>query len=252
VENPVPYYTLSAETLDSTTLKAAAFGTVDLDGDGFANSCDDDIDGDGALNEDDNCPDLPNGPDPVPLTLQEDGFFRVWLVAGPYVKTVGPDRCLPADDDLVAAADADAQPELAGDAGGLVWRAQFSIDARLDYLGPFGFVSPPREVYSAVYLYTKTERTVTLATGPDDGARVWLNDVVVQEISGCQGTSIDRFQTEVTLPEGWSRLMIKVRDQGGGWGNFVRFLDDKGLPITDLELSLSPNGSWTPNQEDTD
>ena len=40
-------------------------------------------------------------------------------------------------------------------------------------------------------------------------------------------------------------------DQGGGWGNYARFLDG-ATPVTDLELSLSPHGAWAPDQTDSD
>jgi len=80
---------------------------------------------------------------------------------------------------------------------------------------------------------------------------VWIDDAVVLEVSGCQGTVEDMYTAEVTLPAGWSRLLVKVRDQGGLWGNYLRFLDG-GEPVTDLELSLSPDGSWTDDQADTD
>jgi hypothetical protein len=62
---------------------------------------------------------------------------------------------------------------------------------------------------------------------------------------------MDHYTVDLTLPAGWSRLLIKVYDQGGGWGNYVRFLD-AGVPVTDMELSLSPEGSWAPGQSDMD
>ena len=52
---------------------------------------------------------------------------------------------------------------------------------------------------------------------------------------------------------GWNLLMMKVYDQGGAWGNIVRFKDpDTDTPIADLEISLSPDGPWTDDQGDLD
>ena len=96
-----------------------------------------------------------------------------------------------------------------------------------------------------------TERDVTLAMGLDDGARVWIDEEVVMEVSSCQGVGRDDFTEDVTLPEGWSRLMIKVYDQGGGWGFMGRFMEG-GDPVVDLEVSLSPAGAWEPDQTDSD
>jgi hypothetical protein len=80
---------------------------------------------------------------------------------------------------------------------------------------------------------------------------VWIDEEVVMEVSSCQGVGQDDFTEEVTLPEGWSRLMVKVYDQGGGWGFMGRFKDGED-PVLDLEVSLSPDGSWQPDQTDSD
>ena len=63
--------------------------------------------------------------------------------------------------------------------------------------------------------------------------------------------NLDRFQAPLELLAGWNRLTVKVRDQGGGWGMSVRFLDG-GAPVTDLELSLSAEPGWVPDQSDQD
>ena len=62
---------------------------------------------------------------------------------------------------------------------------------------------------------------------------------------------VDKFTADVTLLAGWNRLMLKIYDQGGGWGTFARFLKD-GSPLTGLELSLSSGGDWGFDQTDSD
>ena len=62
---------------------------------------------------------------------------------------------------------------------------------------------------------------------------------------------VDKFTAPVVLNAGWNRLLLKIYDQGGGWGTYARFLDDDG-PLTDLELSLSPGGGWAFDQTDSD
>ena len=63
--------------------------------------------------------------------------------------------------------------------------------------------------------------------------------------------NIDQFQAEVTLTGDWQLLLVKVRDQGGGWGNYTRFLDETGAPMTELEVALSADGGALP-ATDTD
>ena len=90
-----------------------------------------------------------------------------------------------------------------------------------------------------------------LGLGPDDGARAWLNGEMVLEVKGCQGVTKDKFTADVTLAAGWNRLLLKIYDQGGGWGTFARFLNDDG-PMDALELSLSSGGGWNFDQTDSD
>ncbi|MCP4807945.1 MAG: hypothetical protein GY913_15740 [Proteobacteria bacterium] len=244
----VPFYELTIDEVDDASWSIPD----DLDGDGVPARCDTDDDGDGVADEEDNCPEVPNGPDMQPLGTQSSGFIWTWLAAGPYTGTESTDSCRPSDDMLVAEDDAAAVPELGAPAGEMVWTALFSDEDRIQFLTDYGGVDAPREVYTAVYVRSGSEQDAVLALGPDDGARAWLNGVEVLDVSGCQGTNVDQFTAEVTLPEGWSRLMVKVRDQGGGFGLYARFLDVDGEPLDALELSLSPDGSWVNDQVDSD
>lgn len=246
----IPSYTLFIEPIAPEDASFPLDESEDPDQDGKPDQCDADRDGDGVDNEEDNCPEIPNGPKATPIRPSDDGFLRVWLTAGPYAgeKTV---ECACSETSLVAENDADALPELGAPAGELLWTVLWSWDDRINFLERYATIDPWREIYTALYLYSETERTLTLASGPDDGARVWLNGLEVQETTACQGTVIDAYQSEVTLLAGWNRLMIKVRDWGGDWANYTRFLYE-GSPVTDLEISLDPSGSWSPDQRDSD
>jgi len=247
----VPAYTLDVESGDSAGYDLPLSSTADFDGDGLIDDCDGDRDGDGLDNLEDNCPDVPNGPTNIPPTVDESGFVRHWLLIGPFTEGSSPDSCLPTDTDYLGDDDA-AQPALGDAAGDLSWGVHISGDGRLELVDDFGFVDAPREVYAAVYVYAEEARSVRLALGPDDGARAWLADEVVLEVASCQGTNVDQFQAPVTLAAGWNRLLLKVYDQGGGWGTYARFLDDDGAPVVGLELSLSPGGAWDFDQTDSD
>ena len=138
-------------------------------------------------NDDDNCPDHPNGPDAAPPTVDSEGFVRHWLMAGPVTGRTSPDRCLPPDEPLVDD-DTTLAPAIGDPAGALVWRPVVSPGSRVDYLDAgYGSVGAPREVYVAVYVHSEASRVVTLALGPDDGARGWLNGVEVIEIAELPG-----------------------------------------------------------------
>jgi len=246
----VPSYTLVVD-VDADASGFDFPAGDDPDGDGLPNQCDPDSDGDGVLNDDDNCPDVPNGPGMPPPDTSNDGFIRHWLTIGPFLGLDSPDGCLPSADDLLGD-DANAAPAVGDTAGGNTWIIHISDEDRIDFKPDYAFEDAPREVYAAVYVYAAVDRDLLFAHGPDDGARAWLNGQLVQTVSGCQGTNIDQFQDPVTLVAGWNRLMVKVHDQGGGWGTYARFLELNGTPVTDLELSLDPSGAWDPDQSDID
>lgn len=246
----VPAYALEVEILPADTEGLPTSSADDLDGDSLPDGCDPDRDGDGVLDDDDNCPEVPNGSADAPLAPDAEGYLRQWLAIGPFTGLSSPDTCLPSAESLVGEDDAEVWPSLGDRVDEKAWQVLWSTDSRVDLLN-FATVEAPREAYLAAYVFSETERTLTLALGPDDGARAWLDEVEVLSINGCQGTTVDQFQAEVTLPAGWSRLMLKVYDQGGGWGSYVRFLEG-GVAVTDLEISLSPDGTWAPGQSDLD
>ena len=245
----VPAYSLTIEQVPSGDFLT---GTErDLDGDGAPDSCDVDRDGDGVDDVDDNCPDLPNGPTSAAPTPSADGFLRHWLALAPIVDEPTTGGCRPSDTELPGG-DATLAPALGDAVDSLVWTAFVTTGDRLGFLSRWGSVAPPREVYLHTYVYSPTAQAVTLSLGADDGVRAWVEGQEVLDISGCQGTNIDQFQAAATLAKGFNRLTIKVRDQGGGWGLYARFLDEVGAPVTDLELSLDPKGPWSSDQSDLD
>jgi len=223
----------------------------DPDGDGVPDQCDDDDDGDNIPDLIDPCPDVPDGPDAPPFSVSSTGFIRSWLVAGPYTDTTSTERCRPSDDALVHPTDdALVEPFVAEAAGDLFWSVLLSGTDRIEFLTDYGGVSAPREVYTAVWVRATAGEAV-LAMGPDDGVRAWFDGTEVMDVSGCQGTNIDQFQSDVTFTGDWQLLLVKVRDQGGGWGNYTRFLDESGSPLTAIEVALTSDGSPLPST-DTD
>jgi hypothetical protein len=250
-DSPMDAWALAIDVLDREDTDYSLPDGEDPDGDGIPDRCDTDDDGDGIPDEDDLCPDIPDGPGAPALTVSSGGFLQTWLAAGPYTGTTSTNRCRPSDDTLVHPSDdALAEPALAGAAGSLIWTTLSSSSDRVDFLADYGSVGAPREVYTAAWV-RGTPGAAVVALGPDDGVRVWFDGAEVLDVSGCQGTNIDQFQADVTFSGDWQLLLVKVRDQGGGWGNYTRFLDTSGSPITSLEVSLTPDGSPLPST-DTD
>lgn len=249
--SPVPSYTLDLSQVGYEDAGWTVKSSDDPDGDSLPDDCDADRDGDGVLNTEDNCPTVPNGPVAGALTPDGDGFLHTWLAAGPYTGLGAADQCVPSEDNLVAEDDATAEPTLGGAAGERTWTFLYGDVGRVSFLDGFAWVAPPREVYTALYVYNPVTRAVTLGLGPDDGARVWLDGSPILEVTSCQGTVVDAFTADLELTGGWHRLLVKVRDWGGDWGLYARFLSG-GVPLTDLELSIDPSGAPLAPQSDND
>lgn len=246
----VPAYALQFTSGPSQDFDLPLTESADFDGDGLIDACDGDRDGDGVDNDEDNCPDVPNGPTNINPKVDREGFIRHWLTVGPFTGTRSDTKCLPTEVEYLGD-DALAIPSFGTVVEGFPWRIFISDSAHVNFAPQYAVVDPPREVYSVAWVYSSVTRAATLGLGPDDGARAWLNGEMVLEVSGCQGVVVDKFTAEVTLNAGWNRLLLKIYDQGGGWGTYARFLDEDG-PLNDLELSLSPDGGWGFDQTDSD
>ena len=146
---------------------------ADPDGDGVPNVCDADDDGDGLDDPDDNCPSVPNNGDVTPLSADDSGYLRDWLLAGPIPDLPSESSCMPSDTEVLGD-DAAAAPALGDIAGPTAFFMHSSPGQRVNFLRTMGGPTP-REVYGAAYVRSDTERDVTLAIGADDGIRVWLN-----------------------------------------------------------------------------
>jgi hypothetical protein len=254
----VPAYALALSAGASTGLPATG---EDLDGDRTPDSCDPDDDGDGVDDGDDDCPGVPNGPLSGATPLAGGGFVRTWLAAGPYTTGVSTGGCRPSDDALAGedawAVDPAWAPSLGDDAGGLVWTVQSLGSDVFDMLAPvraaggtWSSVPAPREGYAFVRIVNPgAERAVTLAVGADDGVFAWWNGARVLDVADCQGVNADQFRADVLLRTGDNDLLLKVRDQGGGWGLAARLLGADGMPVTDV--AVIP-GATLPTQGDRD
>ncbi len=252
---PLYGYTLRIEVGEDTCdLPEAPFTSdSDSDDDGTADICDEDDDDDGLLDGDDNCTTIPNNGDVLPLiTNEDDGLMGDWLLAGPYHGYETTESCRPSDDQILEGGDDGAHvPALGSVAGdGHAW----FVAQRAGRINFLNFIGGPtdREVYAAAWIHSDVEQTVTAAIGPDDGAFVWINGTQIIDVAGCQGTNLDQFTAETTLLEGWNAILIKVRDHGGAWAMYFRFLDPDGEPLTGYDVSLSAGEPWAPDQTDTD
>ena len=109
----------------------------------------------------------------------------------------------------------------------------------------------PREAYLFAYLIFEEAQSLKLMTGSDDGLRITFNGIPIFEHNGCRGLTLDDDENEVNVLAGLNRLMLHVRDTGGGWSAGARFLDLNDVPFTNYKVRLQPDDVGV-GQTDTD
>jgi poly(3-hydroxybutyrate) depolymerase len=84
--------------------------------------------------------------------------------------------------------------------------------------------------YAATMLHRDTAGRARLSFGSDEGARVWVNGVLVIERRGPRPLAFDEDQVEVDLQAGDNRLLVKVEQRSGPWSFAVRVLESGAIP----------------------
>ncbi|MDE0089040.1 MAG: hypothetical protein OXU23_25200, partial [Candidatus Poribacteria bacterium] len=124
-----------------------------------------------------------------------------------------------------------------GPAGNVRW--QKSTDDTLN-----GYISLGDDVnwgvsYAFATVTSPEEREVQFRFDSDDQGKVWLNGTEVFTNPNQHSAEIDRDIIPVTLKQGKNRILVKVCQEKGGWGFYLRITDTNGKPFDDLKIYSS-------------
>jgi len=160
-----------------------------------------------------------------------DGRLRQWLIAGPFPDAdhAGLDAKL-----LDEAALAPAHGEPAKDCA---WQ---SINSKRDYIDFSSYFTTTTNVvaYAHLYLNAPAATPCQLVFGSDDGIRIWLNGDRIYDLHVHRSADPNQNKQDITLQPGWNRLLVKVDQEAGGWGFFMRLLTPDGKPLTGIQYAL--------------
>ncbi|MGF1482767.1 MAG: hypothetical protein ACFBZ8_00205 [Opitutales bacterium] len=137
-------------------------------------------------------------------------FLDSWYIIGPWQKQSGPitfEQPYPPE----AVIDFDAVyagKEYNGQPIALRWRFLQSDSVR---------ITPYEHTGNSVYyayteVYAEEPMDVLLAVASDDGAKIWLNDVVVHQDSGLSPWRLDEGFRKVFLRQGYNRVLLRVEN----------------------------------------
>ena len=93
--------------------------------------------------------------------------------------------------------------------------------------------------YAFATVNSPDEREVEFRFDSDDQGKVWLNGVEVFAHTKTFTAEIDNFIIPITLNAGKNSILVKVCEETGGWGFYLRITDKNGKPFDDLEIPTS-------------
>ena len=167
--------------------------------------------------------------------IQKTGFITEdkWLVLGPYdnANGVGYDTAyIPEDITHI-----DLNVDYDGLNDKVRW--QKSTDGVLS-----GYIGLGNNVdWCVAYAFTTVtspdEREVQFRFDSDDQGKVWLNGTEVYAHTKSHSAEIDRYIIPVTLKAGKNSILVKVCEEEGGWGFYLRISDKEGKAFDDLIIN---------------
>ena len=155
-------------------------------------------------------------------------FIREWYVVGPFDNPV--ERNIRKGIDIVFA------PEQEIDVN-RTYTGKEGVQARWmkAEAGDDGYINlnryfEPNELtvaYGLSYVHSPEEREVAIYLGSDDGVKLWLNDETVLRNYVLRPAEADQDTVQVVLGRGWNKVLIKVEENLGGWGFYLRLPNPK-------------------------
>lgn len=150
----------------------------------------------------------------------------------------------------------DLRAPVAGRDRPLVWRSTADA-ARLGALPLGQLVQPSADAtaYVLVAVHAERETQAALRTGSSDALKAWLAGRLVLDVAHERRAELDQDAAALTLPAGWSTLLVKVSWTGRGGRAFVRLSAPAGGPLlgvrtsaalADLEAALVPRRAPLP------
>lgn len=173
------------------------------------------------------------------------GLVREALLIGPFDNAAGVGHAEPYGPEQQL----DLRAPVPGRDRPLRWRSTADA-ARLGALPLGQLVQPAADAtaYVLVAVHAERETKAALRTGSSDALKAWLGGRAVLDVAHERRAELDQDAAAVTLPAGWTTLLVKVSWTGRGGRAFVRLTAPAGGPllgvrtsaaVTDVEAALA-------------
>ena len=162
--------------------------------------------------------------------INQTGFIaeNAWSIIGPFnnVDGIGYNKAYIPED----AIQIDMTAKYDGVDGQIGWekRTDDTFDGFVDLDKIFASKINWVTAYARITVTAPDEREAQIRLGGDDQAKVWLNGEEVFTYGESRSAAIDQNAIPVTLKAGENSLLIKVCDERGFWGFYLRLTDTEG------------------------
>ncbi|HWG43901.1 MAG TPA: hypothetical protein VN688_14080 [Gemmataceae bacterium] len=177
----------------------------------------------------------------TPPLKPEAAFVKDWLMLGPFVDKPEKNHAkeFPPEKDAV-----DLKREYDGRKGKIRWKEYHSKQDRIDLLDACSLRSEDAGgavAYTVCWIKSDKERLAILATGSDDGIKVWLNRKIVHDKGGYRPAAPNSERTPIRLKAGWNELLVKIDNYSGPWVLYLQLLDPAtGSTLSGVEYRIKP------------
>ena len=175
-------------------------------------------------------------PEKAAAHLQKTGFITKdgWLVLGPFDNSDGIGYDTPYIQENSTPLDLTTKHDGVNEQ--VSWK-KFT-DAALDGYIHLGEQNVDWHVsYAFATLTSPDEREAQIRFDSDDQGKVWLNGEQIFTHTKTFAAEIDKFTIPVTLKPGKNNILVKVCNEQGGWGFYLRITDTEGKPFDDLIIN---------------
>ena len=168
---------------------------------------------------------------------EEWKFGRSWLLVGPFPNPDEKGRDTPYPPEVEPYS---ANKEYDGLKGKVRWQLQTFIDDRID-LGKYFNHEDAGVAYARCWFHCGKKQGI-LATGSDDGIKVWLNCQQVLNKAVHRDAAPGDDKTPVELDEGWNELLLKIDNKALEWQFYLDLLDPQtGKTMKGIICTMSPH-----------
>ena len=91
--------------------------------------------------------------------------------------------------------------------------------------------------YAFATVTSPDERGILLKFDSDDQGKIWLNGERIFTHTKAFSAVIDNYTIPGTLKPGKNSILVKVCEEVGGWGFYLRITDTNGNPFDDLKIN---------------